>query len=194
MKFDLPKLPFADTDLEPHISEQTITYHYGKHYQNYINKLNELIKGTEYEDMALEDVLLNSIGAVYNNAAQVWNHTFYFFQFSGSARILPGGDLAEAIDQSFGDFEAFKAHFSEAVVALFGSGWVWLVRDVQGNLAIRQTVNALNPMIEGETPLLVCDVWEHAYYIDYQNRRHDYLSAFWKVLDWEAIEKRYLIV
>lgn len=193
MKFDLPKLPFVDTDLEPHISAQTIAYHYGKHYQNYINKLNELIKGTEYEDMPLEDVLLNSVGAVYNNAAQVWNHTFYFFQFSGNARVMPRGDLSEAIDQSFGDYDAFKARFSEAVAALFGSGWVWLVRDAQGNLAIRQTVNALNPMTEGETPLLVCDVWEHAYYLDYQNRRPDYLCAFWEVLDWEAIEKRYHI-
>lgn len=194
MKFELPKLPFGRTDLEPHISGKTIDFHYGKHHNAYVNKLNALIEGTAYEEMVLEDIILNSVGGVFNNAAQVWNHTFYFFQLSSTPKLTPEGALAEELLLAYGSLDAFKQTFAEAGAALFGSGWVWLVKDLNGDLAIRQTANALNPMTEGETPLLVCDVWEHAYYLDFQNRRPDYMSAFWNVLDWAAVEKRFDIV
>ena len=193
MKFNLPKLPFAKNALEPYMSEDTIDYHYGKHHNAYVTKLNALIEGTEYENMSLEDIILNSTGGVYNNAAQTWNHTFFFFQLSAQAKLTPDGALAEVIDAGFGSLKAFKVKFAEAAATLFGSGWVWLVKGADDKLAIRQTANALNPMVEGDTPLLVCDVWEHAYYLDYQNKRPDFLDAFWNVLDWGAIEKRFAI-
>lgn len=194
MKFELPKLPYERTALEPHISGETIDYHYGKHHQAYVTNLNGLIEGTEFEDLALEDIILKSEGGVFNNAAQVWNHTFYFFQFSATPKTAPEGELAKAIDAEFGSLEAFKESFAKAGATLFGAGWVWLVKDGDGKLAIRQTANALNPMTEGDTPLLVCDVWEHAYYVDFRNARPNYLSTFWNVFDWEVIENRAAIV
>ena len=190
MKFELPKLPYERTALEPHISGETIDYHYGKHHQAYVNNLNGLIEGTELEDLSLEDIILKSTGGTFNNAAQVWNHTFYFFQFAAQPKVAPEGELAKAIDATFGSLEAFKESFAKAGATLFGSGWVWLVKDADGELAIRQTANALNPITEGETPLLVCDVWEHAYYVDFRNARPSYLSTFWNVFDWEVIENR----
>lgn len=190
MKFDLPKLPYERTALEPHISAETIDYHYGKHHQAYVTNLNGLIEGTEFADLSLEDIILKSEGGMFNNAAQVWNHTFYFFQFAAKPKVAPEGELAKAIDDTFGSLDAFKESFAKAGATLFGSGWVWLVKDAEGQLAIRQTANALNPITEGETPLLVCDVWEHAYYVDFRNARPSYLATFWNVFDWEVIENR----
>lgn len=190
MKFELPKLPYERTALEPHISGETIDYHYGKHHQAYVNNLNGLIEGTELADLSLEDIILKSDGGVFNNAAQVWNHTFYFFQFAAKPKQAPEGELAAAINDAFGSLDDFKAAFAKAGATLFGSGWVWLVKDADGKLAIRQTSNALNPMTEGDTPLLVCDVWEHAYYVDFRNARPDYLATFWNVFDWKVIENR----
>lgn len=194
MKFELPKLPYERTALEPHISGETIDYHYGKHHQAYVNNLNGLIEGTDFADQSLEDIILNSEGGLFNNAAQVWNHTFYFFQFSPSPKAAPEGELAAAIDAEFGSLDAFKEAFAKAGATLFGSGWVWLVKDSDGKLSILQTANALNPITEGYTPLLVCDVWEHAYYVDFRNARPNYLSTFWNVFDWEVIENRAAIV
>lgn len=194
MKFELPKLPFGRTDLAPHISGETIDFHYGKHHQAYITKLNGLIEGTEFADMDLEDIILNSSGGIFNNAAQTWNHTFYFGQMSASPKKVPSGDLATAIEATYGSLDEFKAAFADAAATLFGSGWVWLVKTEDGELAIRQTPNAANPMTDSETPLLVCDVWEHAYYLDYQNRRPDYVSVFWNVLDWSVVENRLTFV
>ncbi len=194
MKFELPKLPYGRTELEPHISGETIDFHYGKHHNAYVTNLNALIEGTKFADMDLEDIILNSEGGIFNNAAQTWNHTFYFFQLAAEPKKIPEGALSAAIDTAFGSLADFKTAFAKAGATLFASGWVWLVRDPEGVLAIRQTSNALNPMTEGDTPLMVCDVWEHAYYLDHQNKRPDYLATFWNVLDWTAIEKRFNIV
>ena len=190
MKFELPKLPYDRKALEPHISGETIDYHYGKHHQAYVNNLNGLIEGTEFAEQSLEDIILNSQGGVFNNAAQTWNHTFYFWQLAADPKKTPEGELAAAIDSSFGSLEAFKDAFAKAGATLFGAGWVWLVKNTDGVLEIKQTPNAANPMTDGDTPVLVGDVWEHAYYLDYQNRRPDYLAVFWNVLDWAVIEKR----
>lgn len=194
MKFHLPKLPFERTALEPHISGETIDYHYGKHHQAYINNLNKLIEGTEFENLDLEDIILNADGGIFNNAAQTWNHTFYFGQLSPNPKTAPEGELSVAIDSAFGSLEKFKEDFGKAGATLFGSGWVWLAKNADGNLEIIKTSNAENPMTEGYSPLLVCDVWEHAYYIDYQNKRPDYLSSFWNVFDWSVIENRFNFV
>lgn len=191
MKFTKPRLPYSLSDLEPVISATTIDFHYGKHEQAYIDNLNRLIDGTEYQDMALEAIIRNSEGALFNNASQAWNHIFYFFQFSPSGFKGPGGKLAEQIISQFGSIEEFKSKFEEAGVSLFGSGWVWLSADESGKLCITQGGNAGNPMKEGLRPLLVFDVWEHAYYLDYQNRRAEYLKKLWDIVDWEVIEERY---
>lgn len=191
MNFELPKLPYDRAALEPHISGETIDFHYGKHHNAYVTNLNKLIEDTKFAEMSLEDIMLNSDGALFNNAAQVWNHTFYFFQFSAQPKIAPEGALLEAIEAQFGTIEAFKEDFTKSGATLFGSGWVWLVKGKDGKLYIRQTVNALNPILASETPLLVCDVWEHAYYVDYRNVRPDYLSSFWNVFDWSVVEKRF---
>ncbi len=191
MKFTKPRLPYSLSDLEPVISATTIDFHYGKHEQAYIDNLNRLIDGTEYQDMALEAIIRNSEGALFNNASQAWNHIFYFFQFSPSGFKGPGGKLAEQLISQFGSVEEFKTKFEEAGVSLFGSGWIWLSADESGKLYITQGGNAGNPMTEGLRPLLVFDVWEHAYYLDYQNRRAEYLKKLWDIVDWEVIEERY---
>lgn len=191
MKFAKPRLPYMVSDLEPIISAATIDYHYGKHEQAYIDNLNKLIDGTKYADMSLEAIIRESDGALFNNASQAWNHIFYFFQFSNAGLKEPGGKLAERIDEDFGSFDEFKKKFEEAGATLFGSGWVWLSSDEQGKLYITQGKNAENPMKDGLRPLLVFDVWEHAYYLDYQNRRAEYLKRLWEIVDWDLIGIRY---
>lgn len=191
MNYNQPELPYAIDALEPAISARTIEFHYGKHEKAYIDNLNRLIKGTEFEDMELEEVIAHAKGPLFNNASQAWNHIFYFFSFSPEGRREPQGDLRKAIDRDFGSFEKFKEAFVDAGVGLFGSGWVWLSRDQQGKLLITQGPSAGNPITEGLTPLLTFDVWEHAYYLDYQNRRADALRQLWDIVDWEVVENRY---
>lgn len=189
--YSQPTLPYAPDALAPVISAETIDYHYGKHEKAYIDNLNKLIAGTEYEDMALEDIIRSSEGALFNNASQAWNHIFYFFTFSPSGAKEPTGELRKAIDLQFGSFENFKKEFVDAGVKLFGSGWVWLACDEDGKLAIIQKQNAGNPLTDGLIPLLTFDVWEHAYYIDYKNRRADALEKLWDVIDWDVVSSRY---
>ena len=191
MKFELPTLPYASDALEPVISKKTIEYHYGKHHQAYVNNLNNLIAGTEFENADLETIIKKAEGGIFNNAAQVWNHTFYFTSFSPNGGGEPTGALADAITKIFGSFDAFKEAFNKAAATLFGSGWAWLVKDASGELKIVQTSNAANPMTDGLTPVLTCDVWEHAYYLDYQNVRPDYIANFWKLIDWSVVSERY---
>ncbi len=191
MKFTQPRLPYAVDALAPTISPVTIDYHYGKHEKNYIDTLNSLIEGTQYEEMPLEEIILKSEGKLFNNAAQAWNHIFYFFQFSPSGAKEPSGKLAEAIKTQFGSFEDFKKKFEEAGTTLFGSGWVWLSADKEGKLLITQGKDASNPLTEGLRPVMTFDVWEHAYYLDYQNRRAEYLKKLWDIVDWDIIGIRY---
>lgn len=191
MKYEQPELPYKRDALAPSISPETIDYHYGKHEKAYIDNLNRLIKGTEFEDMDLEEVIVNAKGALFNNASQAWNHIFYFFTFSPDGSREPGGDLRKAIDRDFGSFDKFKEAFVDAGIGLFGSGWVWLCRDDDGKLLITQGSNAQNPLTDGLTPLLTFDVWEHAYYLDYQNRRADALKALWDIVDWDVVESRF---
>ena len=191
MKYEQPDLPYSREALEPAISATTIDFHYGKHEKAYIDNLNRLIKDTDYEDMTLEEIITSADGALFNNAAQAWNHIFYFFTFSPEGNREPGGELRKAIDRDFGSFEKFKEDFVAAGVGLFGSGWVWLSRDEKGKLVITTGKNAENPLTAGLTPLLTFDVWEHAYYLDYQNRRADALKALWNIVDWDVVEGRY---
>lgn len=191
MKYEQPELPYSREALAPAISPETIDFHYGKHEKAYIDNLNRLIKGTEYEDMDLEEIITSSEGALYNNAAQAWNHIFYFFTFSPEGSREPSGELRKAIDRDFGSFDKFKEDFVAAGVGIFGSGWVWLSRDEKGKLVITTGRNAENPLTAGLTPLLTFDVWEHAYYLDYQNRRADALKALWDIVDWDIVESRY---
>ncbi len=191
MKYEQPELPYSIDALAPAISAETISYHYGKHEKAYIDNLNRLIKGTEYEDMDLEEIITKAKGPLFNNASQAWNHIFYFFTFSPQGSHEPSGELRKAIDRDFGSFDKFKEAFVEAGVGLFGSGWVWLSSDEDGKLVITQGPNAGNPLTEGLTPLLTFDVWEHAYYLDYQNRRADALKALWDIVDWDVVEGRY---
>ena len=191
MKHELPLLPYAPNALEPVISQKTIEYHYGKHHQAYVSNLNNLIVGTKFEDADLLTIIKEADGGIFNNGAQVWNHTFYFESFSPNPKTKPEGKLLEAIQHKFGSLEAFKEAFQKAATTLFGSGWAWLVVSKEGQLEIIQTSNAANPIRDGHKPLLTCDVWEHAYYLDYQNRRPDYVSEFWKILDWNVVEKRF---
>jgi len=191
MKHELPKLPFEKDALEPHISKDTIEFHYGKHHQTYVNKLNGLIEGSPFEDADLEEIILKSDGEIFNNGAQVWNHSFYWNCLIPGGGGEPAGKLAEAINEQFGSFEKFKEEFSNAAATLFGSGWAWLAKDDQGKLHIIQKSNADNPIRDGLTPLLTCDVWEHAYYLDKQNRRPAYVDDFWKIVDWEKVGERY---
>ncbi len=186
-----PELPYATDALAPAVSKETVEFHYGKHEKAYIDNLNRLIKGTKYEEMDLEDIICESEGSLFNNASQAWNHIFYFFSLSPYGGGEPGGELRAAIDQQFGSFEKFKEDFVNAGVSLFGSGWVWLSKDQDGKLFITQQQNAGNPLTDGLTPLLTFDVWEHAYYLDYQNRRADALKALWDVVDWDMVESRY---
>lgn len=191
MKFELPKLAYELSSLNPTISDKTLEFHYGKHHQAYVNNLNNLIPGTKFENADLETIVLESDGAIFNNAAQVWNHTFYFNQFSPKPALAPTGELAKAIDAAFGSFDKFKEEFTKASVGLFGSGWSWLVKNENGSLEIVQESNAGNPMRKGKKPILTCDVWEHAYYLDYQNRRPDYVASFWNIIDWDIVSKRF---
>lgn len=190
MKFELPQLPYPADGLEPVISRKTIELHYGKHHQTYVNNLNSLIAGTEFENSGIEQIILKSEGPIFNNAAQVWNHTFYFNSFKPGGGE-PKGELAEAINKYFGSFEGFKKEFTAAAVSLFGSGWAWLVKDKEGVLSIVKESNAGNPLTKGFVPILTFDVWEHAYYVDYENRRADYLSSIWSIIDWEEVSGRY---
>ncbi len=191
MIYAQPDLPYATDALAPAISAVTIDFHYGKHEKAYIDNLNKLIEGTEYEDMDLEDIIRKSEGSLFNNASQAWNHIFYFFSFSPDGGGEPDGELAEAICRDFGSFDEFKKKFVDAGVKLFGSGWVWLSRDDKGKLYITAESNAGNPMRQGLTPLLTFDVWEHAYYLDYQNRRADSLNSLWDVVDWDTVASRF---
>ena len=193
MNFDMPKLPYAKNALEPVISEQTIDFHYGKHLQNYVNTLNNLVKGTEFESKSLNDIVKTAPdGAIFNNAGQVLNHTLYFQQFTGSqVQKEPKGKLADAIKRDFGSFEDFKNEFNNASTTLFGSGWAWLSVDKVGKLKITKEINGSNPLRSDLTPLLGFDVWEHSYYIDFQNRRADHIKALWDIVDWAVVEKRF---
>ncbi len=191
MDFKLPELPYALNALSPHIGEKTLEFHYGKHHKAYVDNLNNLVKGTKFENASLEQIIREAEGGIYNNGAQVWNHTFYFSAFSGEGSREPLGIMADAINRSFGSFDQFKEKFSNAAATLFGSGWAWLVKNNDGSLEIIQESNAGNPLRAGLTPVLTCDVWEHAYYLDYQNRRVDYIKSFWNILNWDQISKRY---
>lgn len=191
MKFSLPELPYTLDALEPHISKKTLEFHYGKHHQAYANNLNNLIPETEFENADLETIVMKSDGAIFNNGAQVWNHSFYFASFSPGGGGAPKGTLASAIDKSFGSFDKFKELFSQAAITLFGSGWAWLVKRPDGSLDIIKESNAGNPLRNGFIPILTCDVWEHAYYLDYQNRRPDYIKGFWSIINWDEVGKRY---
>jgi Fe-Mn family superoxide dismutase len=191
MEHQLPALPYAMDALQPHISKETLEFHYGKHHQAYVTNLNNLIKGSEFENMSLEDIVRKSSGGVFNNAAQIWNHTFYWHSLSPKGGGKPSGDLAKAIDAKFGSFDEFKKQFSAAAVGTFGSGWAWLVKHKDGSVAIESTSNAATPLTTDRKPLLTCDVWEHAYYIDYRNRRPDYVAAFWNLVNWEFASKNF---
>lgn len=185
MEHKLPDLPYPKNALAPVISEETLEYHHGKHHNAYVTNLNKLIKGTEFENMPLEDIIKKASGGVFNNAAQHWNHSFYWKCLSPKGGKEPKGKLAELINKSFGSFAAFKEKFSAAAVGTFGSGWAWLVKNSDGSLTIESTSNAANPMTSGKKPILTCDVWEHAYYIDYRNNRAGYVEAFWKIANWD---------
>jgi Fe-Mn family superoxide dismutase len=189
MTFTLPELPYAKNALAPHISEETLEYHYGKHHQTYVTNLNNLTAGNDLASKSLEDLIRTQKGPIFNNAAQIWNHTFYWHSLSPQGGGEPTGKLAEAITKSFGSFAAFKEQFSKAAIGQFGSGWAWLVKDSAGNLAIEATLNADCPLQSDKTPLLTCDVWEHAYYIDYRNARAKYVEAWWNLVNWSFASK-----
>ncbi len=187
MSFSLPDLPYAKDALEPHISAETLEYHYGKHHQTYVDKLNGMIDGTPDADKSLEEIIKSASGGLFNNAAQVWNHTFYWHCLSPNGGGAPSGALAEAIERDFGSFDTFKENFTESATGNFGSGWTWLVQNGDGSLAIVNTDDAETPLTGSATPLLTCDVWEHAYYIDYRNARPKYLEAFWNLVNWDFV-------
>lgn len=191
MSFELPKLPYALNALEPVISQKTLEFHYGKHHQAYVNNLNNLVPGTRFENASLETIIKEADGGIFNNGAQVWNHTFFFHSLAPNAGVEPSGALADAIKKDFGSFADFKEKFSKAAVTLFGSGWAWLVKNEAGKLEIVQESNAGNPLRKGLNPILTCDVWEHAYYLDYQNRRLDFVESFWKLIDWKTVGARF---
>ncbi len=190
MNITMPTLPYAPNALEPVISEQTINFHYGKHLQNYINTLNTLIQGTEFEGKSVEEIVKTAPdGPIFNNAGQTLNHTYYFLQFKSPVKgNEPTGKIAEALVRDFGSVENFKKEFTQAAATLFGSGWAWLSQDKDGKLVITKEANAGNPLRHGNNPLLGIDVWEHAYYLDYQNRRVDHLAALWDIIDWKVVE------
>jgi superoxide dismutase, Fe-Mn family len=192
MAHELPALPFAMTALEPVISKETLEYHYGKHHQAYVTNLNKLIPGTEFEKLSLEDIVKKASGGLFNNAAQVWNHSFYWNCLrapkDGNA---PTGAVADAINKSFGSFDEFKGKFSASAAGNFGSGWTWLVKNADGKVEILNTSNAATPLTEGKTILLTIDVWEHAYYVDYRNARPKYLEEIWKCINWDFVAKNY---
>ncbi len=187
MAIELPALPFAREALQPHISGETIDFHYGKHHKTYVDNLNKMIEGTELDSLTLEEIVRKAEGAMFNNAAQVWNHTFYWNCLSPEGGGKPTGALAKSIDEAFGSFDAFVEQFTKTAIGTFGSGWAWLVQRSDGTLAIISTSNAATPLTGEDKPLMTCDVWEHAYYIDYRNARPKYLEAFWKLTNWEFV-------
>ena len=191
MAFTLPPLPYDSSALAPHISRETLEFHHGKHQNTYITNLNTLIAGTEFEQMSLEEIVRKSSGGLFNNAAQVWNHTFYWHCLSPTGGGEPDGALAAAINQTFGSFAQFKEKFTATAVTTFGSGWGWLVKNSDGSLELLSTSNAGTPATSGKKALLTCDVWEHAYYIDYRNARPGYLAAFWNLVDWSFVAKNF---
>jgi Fe-Mn family superoxide dismutase len=191
MAFELPALPYAKNALAPHISEETLEYHYGKHHQTYVTNLNNFVPGTEFEGLSLEEIIVKSSGGIFNNAAQVWNHTFYWNSLTPNGGGQPSGALADAINAAFGSFEKFKEEFTKCAVTTFGSGWAWLVKNADGSLAIVSTSNAGCPLTTGQTPILTCDVWEHAYYIDYRNARPAYVEHFWSLINWDFAAKNF---
>ncbi|MFC2014515.1 superoxide dismutase [Chloroflexota bacterium] len=187
MEHKLPELPYTNDALTPNISPETIEYHYGKHHAAYIANINRLIPGTEFENLSLEDIIRKASGGIFNNAAQIWNHTFYWNSLSPTGGGEPGGEAADAINKAFGSFQKFKEQFTNAASTLFGSGWAWLVKNADGSLSIETTGNAGTPLKDGKTALLTCDVWEHAYYIDYRNARAKYIEAFWNLVNWDFV-------
>ena len=190
-QYQLPELRYAKNALEPYISAETLEYHYGKHHAAYVDKLNGLVKGTEFESAPLEVIIKNGSGAIFNNAAQVWNHNFYWNCLSPKGGGEPVGALGSSVKEFFGDFAGFREKFTAAATGNFGSGWTWLVRTPEGKLDIVKTDDAANPMTEGLEPLMTCDVWEHAYYIDYRNARPAYLEAFWNLVDWDFVAQNF---
>jgi superoxide dismutase, Fe-Mn family len=186
MEHKLPELPFAKDALAPHVSAETLDYHYGKHHKTYVDNLNKLIPGTQFEKMPLEEIIRKATGGIFNNAAQVWNHTFYWNCLLPKGG-KPSGRLSDAIVKSFGSLDRLKDEFTKAAITQFGSGWAWLVQNTDGSLAIESTGNAANPLKEGRNALLTCDVWEHAYYIDYRNARASYVEAFWNIVNWDFV-------
>ncbi|WP_258240187.1 superoxide dismutase [Fe] [Pseudidiomarina homiensis] len=192
MAFELPALPYEKNALEPHISAETLEYHYGKHHNAYVTKLNDAVKGTDMESKSLEEIIKSSSGGVFNNAAQVWNHTFYWHCLSPNGGGEPTGALADAINAAFGSFDKFKEEFNAQAAGNFGSGWTWLVKKADGSVAIVNTSNAETPLTdESVTPIMTVDVWEHAYYIDYRNARPNYLNAFWNLVNWDFVAKNF---
>lgn len=192
MAFELPALPYAKNALEPHISEETLEYHYGKHHATYVSKLNDAVKGTDLESKSLEDIIKSEKGGLFNNAAQVWNHTFYWNCLAPNGGGAPSGAVADAINSKWGSFDKFQEEFNASAAGNFGSGWTWLVKKADGSVDIMNTDDADTPIAhDGATPLLTVDVWEHAYYIDYRNSRPNYLEAFWKLVNWEFVNKNF---
>jgi superoxide dismutase, Fe-Mn family len=191
MSYELPELPYTNSALEPHISAETLEYHHGKHHAAYVANLNKLVVGTEYDGKPLEDIITSSDGGIFNNAAQIWNHSFYWNCLSPSGGGAPSDELGKAIDETFGSFDAFQEKFTAAAIGNFGSGWTWLVKNSDESIEILNSSNAGSPLTSGQTPLITCDVWEHAYYIDYRNARPAYLEAFWNLVNWEFANKNY---
>lgn len=191
MPFELPALPYALNALEPYISQETLEYHYGKHHQAYVNNLNNLLPNSNFEGATLEEIIQKSSGGIFNNAAQVWNHTFYWHSMRPQGGGEPTGALLEAINRKFGTFAQFKADFTKAAITLFGSGWAWLVKNSDGSVEIFNTSNADTPMVHGKQALLTCDVWEHAYYIDVRNLRPNYVENFWQLVNWDFVSKNF---
>lgn len=190
MAIAFPELPYPKDALAPHITAETIEYHYGKHHRAYVDNLNKLIAGSDYDQANLETIILKSDGGIFNNAAQVWNHTFYWNCLTPKSTQEPKGELLDALTESFGNFNKFKDEFTKTCVTTFGSGWGWLVKEKSGGLALLSTSNAQNPLTTGKTPLLTCDVWEHAYYIDYRNQRPKYVEAFWNIVNWDFVARQ----
>ena len=189
--FKLPALPYALDALAPHISKETLEYHYGKHHMTYVTNLNNLVKDTEFANKSLEDIIMTAKGPIFNNAAQIWNHTFYWHSMKPNGGGKPTGKLLEAIERDFGSFDKFKEDFSKITIGTFGSGWGWLVKDAHGKLSVVSTSNAGTPLTDGKTPLITCDVWEHAYYIDFRNLRAKYVEAFWALVNWDFAAKNF---
>jgi len=191
MAYELPDLPYAQNALEPHISAETLEYHHGKHHAAYVTNLNNLVAGTEYEGKSLEDIIGKADGGIFNNAAQIWNHSFYWNCLSPNGGGAPDGGLGRTIEAAFGSYDTFKEKFTASAIGNFGSGWTWLVKNSDGSIEIVNTGNAGSPLTAGQTPLLTCDVWEHAYYIDYRNARPAYVGAFWNLVNWEFAANNY---